>query len=143
MSNSSPVCSTKRTSIKVTPLGRSARKVSRVFEPPPGRPGRPHRDVGQITSIHQRYWQILSGKTRATVDGPTLISRRLGHFVSQAIAIRGYEPTLTTCGTFQLPSMIEGAVSLGQYIRSIRTKSPLGAGSQFDSLSAPGDSFWK
>ena len=50
---------------------------------------------------------------------------------------------LTTCGTFQLPSMIEGGVSFGQYIRSIRTKSPFGAGSQFASLSAPGDSLWK
>jgi hypothetical protein len=51
--------------------------------------------------------------------------------------------TLTTCGTFQLPSMIEGGVSFGQYIRSIKTKSPFGAGSQLASLSAPGDSFWK
>ena len=32
--------------------------------------------------------------------------------------------------------------SLGQYIRSIRMKSPAGAGSQFDSLSFPGESFW-
>ena len=30
----------------------------------------------------------------------------------------------------------------GQYIRSIRMKSPFGAGSQLFSLSLPGDSFW-
>jgi hypothetical protein len=82
--------------------------------------------------------------TRAVGRRTCLVSHRPSHFVSLTIAIRGYgAPTLITCGTFQLPSMIEGAVSLGQYIRSIRIKSPLGAGSQFGSLSAPGDSFWK
>ena len=34
--------------------------------------------------------------------------------------------------------MIEGSFSLGQYRRSIRMNLPAGAGSQFDSLSAPG-----
>jgi hypothetical protein len=38
---------------------------------------------------------------------------------------------------------IDGAFSFGQYIRMVRMKSPLGAGSQFASLSLPGDSFWK
>jgi hypothetical protein len=36
--------------------------------------------------------------------------------------------------------MIEGSLSSGQYSRNIRTKSPGGAGSQFDSLSDPGPS---
>jgi hypothetical protein len=38
--------------------------------------------------------------------------------------------------------MIDGSFSLGQYIRIIRMNSPFGAGSQFTSLSLPGDSFW-
>ena len=38
--------------------------------------------------------------------------------------------------------MIEGFFSFGQYRRSIRMNLPAGAGSQFDSLSAPGESFW-
>jgi hypothetical protein len=38
---------------------------------------------------------------------------------------------------------IAGALSFGQYMRIVRMKSPLGAGSQFASLSLPGDSFWK
>ena len=38
--------------------------------------------------------------------------------------------------------MIDGSFSFGQYSRIIRTKLPAGAGSQFASLSLPGDSFW-
>src|SRR5579871_2072630 len=53
------------------------------------------------------------------------------------------QPTFVAAGGFQLPSMIEGGVSSGQYMRSIRRNLPAGAGSQFDSLSAPGDWFWK
>ena len=45
-------------------------------------------------------------------------------------------------GIFQLPSRIDGAFSLGQYIRIIRMNLPAGAGSQFDSRSLPGESFW-
>lgn len=47
-----------------------------------------------------------------------------------------------TPGGFQVPSMIDGSVSLGQYNRIIRTNLPAGAGSQLASLSLPGDSFW-
>jgi hypothetical protein len=47
-----------------------------------------------------------------------------------------------TDGIFHVPSMIDGGFSFGQYIRSIRTNLSLGAGSQFGSLSSPGDSFW-
>ncbi len=42
-----------------------------------------------------------------------------------------------------MPLLIEGSLSFGQYMRSIRRKSPFGAGSQFASMSLPGDSFWK
>src|SRR5574337_1238222 len=51
--------------------------------------------------------------------------------------------TFCTCGGVQLPSRIDGALSFGQYMRSIGMNSPSGAGSQFDSLSLPGESFWK
>lgn len=47
-----------------------------------------------------------------------------------------------TSGIFQLPSMIDGGFSFGQYSRIISTNSSFGAGSQFDSLSLPGDSAW-
>ena len=50
--------------------------------------------------------------------------------------------TFLTGGIVQVPSMIDGLLSSGQYIRSIRMNLPAGAGSQFDSLSAPGESFW-
>jgi len=50
-------------------------------------------------------------------------------------------PTLFTPGGTQLPSMMEFGLSLGQYIRNVRLKSPSGAGSQFASLSMPGESF--
>ena len=49
--------------------------------------------------------------------------------------------TFLTGGIFHVPSMIDGAFSSGQYMRSIRMNLPAGAGSQFDSLSAPGESF--
>lgn len=51
--------------------------------------------------------------------------------------------TFCTRGGVQEPSRIEGLVSFGQYMRSIGRKAPSGAGSQFASLSFPGDSFWK
>src|SRR5262249_5283496 len=52
------------------------------------------------------------------------------------------DATVFTGGGFHVPSRIEGAVSSGQYMRSMRMNLPSGAGSQFDSLSAPGESFW-
>ena len=55
---------------------------------------------------------------------------------------RPYQATFFAAGIFHVPLMIEGDFSLGQYIRSIRTNLPDGAGSQFDSLPAPGDWFW-
>jgi hypothetical protein len=41
-----------------------------------------------------------------------------------------------------VPSRMEGSLSFGQYIRSIRMNLPAGAGSQLLSLSDPGLSFW-
>lgn len=51
--------------------------------------------------------------------------------------------TFCTFGGVQLPSRIDGAFSLGQYMRIMGMNSPSGAGSQFDSLFLPGESFWK
>ncbi len=44
-----------------------------------------------------------------------------------------------TAGGFHEPSMIDGGVSVGQYMRSVTLKGPEAAGSQFDSLSLPGE----
>jgi hypothetical protein len=44
-------------------------------------------------------------------------------------------------GGFHVPLRMDGVVSFGQYIRSIRMKSPFGAGSQLASKASPGDSF--
>jgi hypothetical protein len=46
------------------------------------------------------------------------------------VSADNYEDTFFAAGTFHVPSMIDGSLSLGQYKRIIRTKSPLGAGSQ-------------
>jgi hypothetical protein len=51
------------------------------------------------------------------------------------------QATFFTAGTVHVPSTIEGGSSSGQYIRNIRMNLPEGAGSQFDSLSVPGDWF--
>ena len=56
-------------------------------------------------------------------------------------AVTGVD-TSVTAGGFHDPSRMDGGLSFGQYIRSIKTNFPAGAGSQFDSLSAPGESFW-
>src|SRR5262245_7244848 len=52
-----------------------------------------------------------------------------------------YETSFTS-GGFHVPSSSDGGFSWGQYSRIIRTNSSAGAGSQFDSLSLPGESFW-
>jgi hypothetical protein len=38
--------------------------------------------------------------------------------------------------------MIDGSLSSGQYMRSIRMNFPAGAGSQLASRFGPGESFW-
>jgi hypothetical protein len=52
------------------------------------------------------------------------------------------ELILVTAGIFHEPSSIEGSFSFGQYMRSMSWNLPDGAGSQFASLSAPGETFW-
>jgi len=52
-----------------------------------------------------------------------------------------HQATFFTAGGFHVPSMIEGLRSFGQYKRIISWNLPDGAGSQFDSLSMPGESF--
>src|SRR5262249_51950774 len=51
-----------------------------------------------------------------------------------------YQFIRVTAGGFQLSSRIS---VLGQYARMYSENSSFGAGTQLDSLSAPGDSFWK
>ena len=53
-----------------------------------------------------------------------------------------YQTIFFAAGGVHVPSMIEGSFSFGQYMRSIRMNLPAGAGSQFVSLSAPGDWCW-
>src|SRR5271166_718377 len=52
-----------------------------------------------------------------------------------------YEARFTGCGV-HVPSRIDGGVSVGQYKRITSANFPLGAGSQFASLSLPGESAW-
>src|SRR5262245_42558861 len=52
------------------------------------------------------------------------------------------QATFFTGGMVHVPSRIDGSVSCGQYIRSIRMNLPAGAGSQLLSFSDPGLSFW-
>src|SRR5262249_35850531 len=63
---------------------------------------------------------------------PSLLNTQVGSNHSTAL----------TCGIFQVPSRIDGDFSLGQYSRIIKMNLSLGEGNQFDSLSAPGLSFW-
>jgi hypothetical protein len=60
-------------------------------------------------------------------------------FVGRRIA--PYDACFTP-GGFQEPSRIDGLLSLGQYIRSMRMNFPAGAGSQLASFSGPGDWCW-
>jgi hypothetical protein len=48
---------------------------------------------------------------------------------------------LLSTGIVHVPSIIDGSFSFGQYIRNIRMNLPVGAGSQFESLLAPGEVF--
>lgn len=54
----------------------------------------------------------------------------------------GRQPVFVAAGRTHDPSRIDGFPSFGQYSRIIRINLPFGEGSQFDSLSAPGDSCW-
>lgn len=48
-----------------------------------------------------------------------------------------------TAGGFQVPSMIEGGVSFGQYRRIMGMNFAFGAGSQLASFALPGESAWR
>jgi hypothetical protein len=68
-----------------------------------------------------------------------LRTRKSPHHPSSTVT----EPDcFSTAGGFHEPSRIEGGLSLGQYKRNIKMNLPVEAGSQFDSLFAPGDAFW-
>ena len=46
-------------------------------------------------------------------------------------------------GGFQVPSMMDGGVSFGQYRRIMGTNLAFGAGSQLASFALPGESAWR
>src|SRR5438046_6506166 len=83
----------------------------------------------------------VSAANAAERSRSRLVNMMLAPFWMLAFAMV-LQLTFFAGGIFHDPSMIDGFFSLGQYSRIIRTKSPDGAGSQFDSLSLPGESFW-
>ena len=52
-------------------------------------------------------------------------------------------PAALIAGGFQVPSIIDGGVSVGQYSRSIGMNLAFGAGSQLASFALPGGSAWR
>lgn len=71
--------------------------------------------------------------------GPIQAHRDVGCVVGCVCCYELPRFTVANGGCFQLPSSAAGP---GQYRRMYMAKAPFGAGSQFDSLSLPGDSFW-
>ena len=63
------------------------------------------------------------------------------HRPGNYLLVASFSAACFTGGIFQLPSIIDGGFSFGQYSRSIRMNLSLGAGSQLASLSLPGSSF--
>jgi hypothetical protein len=59
-----------------------------------------------------------------------------GSKIEQLTSALGQKRTFPQCSVD-----IDGSFSFGQYIRNVRMNLPVGAGSQFDSLSAPGEVF--
>jgi hypothetical protein len=98
-------------------------------------------DSLQDQVIAVRWIEIRLQTTRLFRSKSPLIWVTNGH--RGVVDLRShYAATFITIGTFQEPSRSDGSVALGQYNRIIKIKSPLGAGSQFASLSLPGDAFW-
>ena len=92
----------------------------------------------------------LSPRFRASAPSLTILLTAMQHerevlrarpLTQAAVVSAASQATLLAAGTVHVPLMIDGSVSCGQYMRSINMKSPSGAGSQFDSLSLPGESF--
>jgi hypothetical protein len=110
-----------------------------VFTPDP----RHGANVGIGSAHHCRRHRIRGTascvRTRAKAE-----ARTLGFRPQRARKIEGlrrYEACFTS-GGFHVPSRMDGAFSEGQYNRIIRTNASDGAGSQFCSLSLPGESCW-
>jgi hypothetical protein len=84
-------------------------------------------------------WSDLCGRRRRSQGEDGDVSRYLiidsSCGFERSVSARGYARSLTflTGGIVHVPSMIEGLLSSGQYIRSMRMNLPAGAGSQFDS----------
>ena len=85
-----------------------------------------------------------NGPSKTTADTYAVTGYRPLDLWSAYCSARAPTPTdstLTAERGVQEPSMIEGSFSFGQYMRSIKMNLPAGAGSQFASLSVPGESF--
>src|SRR5262249_30918353 len=76
-------------------------------------------------------------------SGQTFAPQRNAASCHKRSLARNDQPTFLTGGIVHEPLMMDGLVSLGQYMRNIRMNLPAGAGSQLDSLSDPGESFWR
>ena len=99
---------------------------------------------GKSAAQPQADDSLLPKRRRARAEGAMFPLRVAG---GAARCGRRHRATLVqlaliAAGGVQVPSMIEGGLSSGQYMRIIRMNLPAGAGSQFASLSAPGESFW-
>ena len=100
--------------------------------------GRRRLPLSWIAARRQPLWQYLSGwpkrrlvkAVRRDQGAPSTAPRPEQRWL--------YSIDLTG-GIFHEPSSID---SFGQYNRSMRMNLPAGDGSQLDSLSLPGESFW-
>ena len=115
------------------PLGTCARPRTRCSRTPC------HNEA--VRAMQAEYSRCRASNTKAGRD--RIRARRRG-ILSPGRRVRSgvFQDVFLTSGGFHVPSRIDGGVSLGQYSRIISTNPPFGAGSQFDSLSLPGDSFW-
>lgn len=85
---------------------------------------------------------MLHGSVSTSRAVDVIVVRVCG--VVHGLSFRGVVASRTTFtgGGCHVPSRIDGGVGFGQYSRSIKTKFPFGAGSQFDSLARAGGSLW-
>jgi hypothetical protein len=96
----------------------------------------------EFASLHGQHPPNAHCRGGAMQSGRGGLKAIVGATALLGIAGIGSQATFFTAGMVQLPLMIDGLRSFGQYMRSMRTNLPAGAGSQFDSLSGPGESFW-
>ena len=92
-----------------------------------------------VPTIHPRPPRIVDAYKRFRHAAPSSGATLQPHRSASAGSPCRRSYTFTGCGAFQAPLSASG---LGQYSRSTSANGPFGVGSQLDSLSMPGDSFW-